>query len=468
MVLKETLVRISNMTTPTNEQATITQIIVPVLIDLGWDVDTISREHWVGGRKEGGKVDIALMKGNRCVCIVEAKRPGINLMDHVDQVLRYAFYEGVTFCILTDGLEWRFYLPREEGRPEEREFAVIRLKDNLIEQSENDLRRFLSREAILSGAAEHDAVRKLNELQIDRELPNIWREMLSEPDQELVTWVERRVFEKHGFSPSADQVAKVIVATAAPNQPTYSSSPASPHHVLTTSREQTAREGRKRIDYTLFGVYKSRSGIGMWADVVEQMCSRHERDFLERAEELRLTPGSRRVLISRNSHSINRSKGLNCRNGQRIYIEYSLTQAECVNLAYQLLKLFGYPSSDLEIHEGAEPALTVSSPARQRSVVGATLFGTDRSLRSAIELLDFVAVQLYERHGQDLLDKVAQISGRKIQISRDPMDIDRPRETGAPGIFIDRNLTIAGIKARSYEWLRLFGYPDSALQIHER
>ena len=107
-------------------------------------------------------------------------------------------------------------------------------------------------------------------------------------------------------------------------------------------------------------------------------------------------------------------------------------------------------------------------PAGKRSIVGATLFGTDRSLRSAIELLDFVAVQLYERHGQDLLDKVAQISGRKIQISRDPMDIDRPRETGAPGIFIDRNLTIAGIKARSYEWLRLFGYPDSALQIHER
>lgn len=108
MVLKETLVRISNMTTPTNEQATITQIIVPVLIDLGWDVDTISREHWVGGRKEGGKVDIALMKADRCICIVEAKRPGVNLIDHVDQILRYAFYEGVTFCVLTDGLEWRF------------------------------------------------------------------------------------------------------------------------------------------------------------------------------------------------------------------------------------------------------------------------------------------------------------------------------------------------------------------------
>ena len=103
--------------------------------------------------------------------------------------------------------------------------------------------------------------------------------------------------------------------------------------------------------YALFGVDRRwRSGIGMWVDVVEQVCYRHERDFLERAEGLRLTPGSRRVLISGNSENINRSKELVCRNGQRIYIEYSLTRDECINLAYQLLEMFGHPPSDLEIH----------------------------------------------------------------------------------------------------------------------
>ena len=51
MALRETLDRISRMKVPTNEQETITQIIVPVLIDLGWDVDAISRERWVGGRR---------------------------------------------------------------------------------------------------------------------------------------------------------------------------------------------------------------------------------------------------------------------------------------------------------------------------------------------------------------------------------------------------------------------------------
>lgn len=70
MALRETLNRISRMNVPTNEQETITQIIVPVLIDLGWDVyndrgsEEVKREYWVGVRKEGGKVDIALMKDN--------------------------------------------------------------------------------------------------------------------------------------------------------------------------------------------------------------------------------------------------------------------------------------------------------------------------------------------------------------------------------------------------------------------
>ena len=350
MALRETLNRICKMNTPTNEQATITQIIVPILIDLGWDVyddsgrEEVKPEYWVGGRKEGGKVDIALFEDNRCVCVVEAKRPGVNLIKPVDQVLRYAYYEGVTFCALTDGLEWRLYLPREDGRPEERQFVRLRLREDPVERIANDLERFLSRSTVVSGEAENDAATTLKQLReksdIDRRLPEIWYQMLTEPDRELVTWVEKRISDMHGFRLSTEQVAKIIAATTTPSQSNYSSNPASP--------EVSAKQGSKRqIDYTLFGVSKPwRSGIGMWVDVVEQVYSRHERDFLEKAERLRLSPGSRRVLISGNPQSINRYKPTKA---PGIYIEYSLTQAECVRLAYQLLKLFEHPPSDLSI-----------------------------------------------------------------------------------------------------------------------
>ena len=345
MALRERLDRISRMNAPSNEQETITQIISPILEDLGWDVyndretGEVKPEYRVGSGKEGGQVDIALMEGDQCVCVVEAKRPSVKLIGAVDQVLRYAFYEGATFCVLTNGLEWRLYLPLRKVRPEEREFAVLKLKENPIE-SENDLKRFLYREAVLSGDAERDADRQLKQRQIDRELPDIWRRMWSEPDKELVACVRKSISDKHGFSPSAEQVAKIIVETTAQRQSTYSSNPASPE----VSYRQ---DSKSQINYTLFGVSKSRSGIGVWADVVKEVYYRHENDFWEKAEKLRLTPGSRRVLISGDPQSINRSKPTEV---PGLYIEYSLTQAECVNLAYKLLALFGHPPSDLQIH----------------------------------------------------------------------------------------------------------------------
>ena len=351
MALRETLNRISGMNAPTNEQSTIMQIIQPVLSDLGWDVynsNEVEYEYQVSTLKGSGKVDIALKgKGGQCVGLVEAKSPRVNLDDYVMQLFRYdASNESGTVCVLTDGLEWRFYLPREkEGNPEERQFARLQLQEDTVEQIAEVLEKFLSRSAVVNGEAQSDAAMTLKQLReksnIDRRLPEIWQQMLTEPDQELVTWVGKKISDKHGFSPSTEQVAKIIVATIPPSQPTYGSNSA--------NIEVSDRQGSKgRIGYTLFGVPKSRSGISMWSDVVKEVYLLHKHDFLERAEKLRLTPGSRRVLISGSPQSINRSKPTEV---PGVYIEYSLTQAECQKLAYQLLQLFGHPPSGLQFHE---------------------------------------------------------------------------------------------------------------------
>lgn len=363
MALRETLNRISGMTEPPpNEQETITHIIEPILRDLGWDVSNdrgnreVRPQHPVGGSKKI-KMDIALMKDDRCVCVVEAKKPSVKLTgDPEDQVLMYAFHGGVTYCVLTNGLEWRFYLPFEV-KPEEREFAVLNLKDNPIGESENDLKRFLSRVAVLNGDAERDAVGQRKQRQIDRELPDIWRRMLTEPDQELVTWVEKRISDKHGFSPSAGQVAKIIVATTHYNLLDHKF-----NHQVQDTRHQAAavvREVDKRpIGYTLFGDYKPwRSGIGMWADVVKEVYYRHENNFLEKSQQLRLSKSilflRNGLLISHDRDKINRPRGPIKPRGTSVpvYIERSLKVDVCIELAYELLKIFGHPASDLQIHE---------------------------------------------------------------------------------------------------------------------
>ena len=107
MSLRETLERIRSNPTPDNEETARFQILGPILADLSWDPfgQEVRWEHPVGGKKTGGKVDIAFQAEGRIWALIEAKAPGANLDHHVEQVLGYAFYEGVDICALSDGLQ---------------------------------------------------------------------------------------------------------------------------------------------------------------------------------------------------------------------------------------------------------------------------------------------------------------------------------------------------------------------------
>ena len=368
MTLRETLNRISKMDAPPNEQETITQIIEPILRDLGWDVSNdrgnreVRREEPVGGSKKI-KMDIALMKDNRCVCVVEAKKPGVKLTgDPEDQVLGYAFNGGVTYCVLTNGLEWRLYLPFKV-EPEEREFAVLKLKENPIEQSESDLKRFLSREAVLNGDAKRDAGRQLEQLQIDRELPDIWRRMLSEPDKELVNRIIDRVYDELGLRPLEEQVNEVLARMVSSNRLSSGTEP-----VPASLSDEDAGGGKKQrriLGVTLFGINKElRSGKDMWIFVVEQVYARHlqgttdiseneamlrERrfDFLEKVKQLRART---RPFISGDYQDVSKYRPVEVGN-TGIFVETDLTINQFEKLSRRLLRVFGYAESDLTIHE---------------------------------------------------------------------------------------------------------------------
>ena len=155
MSLRETIETIRSNPVPDNEEMAKFQILAPTLADLSWDPfgQEVRWEHAVGGKKTGGKVDIALQAEGHIWALIEAKAPGVNLDHHVEQVLGYAFYEGVDICALSDGLPWWLYLPREPGSHEERRFSVLKLDKDPVDQICNDLNTFLGRESLLSGRA---------------------------------------------------------------------------------------------------------------------------------------------------------------------------------------------------------------------------------------------------------------------------------------------------------------------------
>ena len=354
MTLRETLGRIARAAVPLNEEAAKWQLILPVLRDLGWDVDNIGGtgevrpEYPAGGTKGGGRVDIALMgRHDQCVCFVEAKAPGVNLDDHVTQLLGYAFHDGVTVCVLTDGLEWRLYLPREAGKPEARRFARLRLREDPVEQVADDLEAFLSRDAVRSGKAEREAGKVLRRLQeesdIARRLPDIWKKMLAKPDKELVDLVRSKVYAELRLSPSAEQVAAVLSGRGCLELTNPVVNPPKP--------EPSAKkaESQKPTGATVFGIYKElRDWTVVLVFVAEQVYNRHEPDFLEKAAQLK---GTKYHYVSKDTSTMRKASRPREIGSSGVFVDVDWPGEDCVRLSHKLLELFGYPISDLQIHK---------------------------------------------------------------------------------------------------------------------
>ena len=216
MALREVLLRARSFPGGSEEGAKV-QLVLPVLRALGWDdtdFNQVQFEYPVETRSRG-RVDIALRaprRGN--VALIEVKAVDKKLEDFVAQVLEYAFHDGVDICVLTTGLIWWLYLPREKGTPSERRFAILDVKQGSLDQLVDDFETYLSRSELLSHAAEQRAKQALRAgLEAERlltEIPRVWRQMQAEPDHALVELIEQRVFRAIRLRPTADQIAEVL------------------------------------------------------------------------------------------------------------------------------------------------------------------------------------------------------------------------------------------------------------------
>ena len=92
-----------------NEIRTRMALIDPLLTALGWDVSDpalVTPEYSV----DGGWADYALRgPGNQPAAIVEAKRLGTLVENHLSQMVNYCIQEGIAYAGVTDGSHWQLY-----------------------------------------------------------------------------------------------------------------------------------------------------------------------------------------------------------------------------------------------------------------------------------------------------------------------------------------------------------------------
>jgi predicted type IV restriction endonuclease len=280
-----------------NEAAVSQGIVLRLLQALGWptyDTQVVCPEFALGGRR----VDYALCHpANKAMAFIEVKQIGQS--DGAErQLFEYAFHIGVQLAILTDGQEWNFFLPAEQGDYAERRVYKLDMLERDAAESVARLERYLAYAHVASGAAIAAAREDYRNVSRSRQmaatLPEAWSRLVAEEDDLLLELVADKVESLCGFKPDVDAVARFLrdnVAIQAGVSPTAGNmskpvslarSTSTPIQTARSPAAPTHKADPTAIGFSVDGRFvPCRNGKDVLIKVLEALAHRDE-TFLER------------------------------------------------------------------------------------------------------------------------------------------------------------------------------------------
>ena len=339
----------SDESIPALDEANVKQgVILPILDALGWNpfnTNEVRPEYPV----QAGNVDYSLRLQGANRVFLEAKRPSEDLGRHQDQLLNYSFREGVPLAVLTNGLNWWFYLPLQVGSWEERRFGVIDLRNPDVSQTADRLIDFLSRENVRSGVAVAYAESLLDKLwknkKIEEALPRAWTKLITDPHDQLLALLNQKVMELCGWGADQEQIKRFLATVS---KPSYAPPTPTPHRLVPSKPKQPNQSfgnynGTKIVRFTFHGqIYGAHPWTRMLIALAEQVYELHSSEF---QKVLELT-GTKRPYFSRNQQGMRKSRPIG---NSGYFAETDLTPGQIMRRCHALLAAFGYTPDDLQI-----------------------------------------------------------------------------------------------------------------------
>jgi len=205
-------IKYSTLVETYDESATKQTIILPILSHLGWNtnsIDEVQPEYPVNGKR----IDYLISSGITDV-FMEVKKTSEKLEKHEEQILTYSFKKGVELSVLTNGLDWWFYLPMQRSGWKDRKFLTVDVKSQEVTTSAQTLRNVLSKQSITDKSALNYANELLSEnlrkQKVSIALPKVWQGLMNDFDSPLVKIIGEQVVEKYGVQPTMQEVRELI------------------------------------------------------------------------------------------------------------------------------------------------------------------------------------------------------------------------------------------------------------------
>lgn len=196
-----------------NEASVSQGIILRLLQALDWptyNTQVVCPEYSLEGRR----VDFALCHPpGKPIAFIEVKQIGQS--DGAErQLFEYAFHAGVPLAILTDGQEWNFFLPAEQGDYAERRVYKLDIVERDLAEAVKRLNRYLAYSGVTSGqaisAAREDYRDVSRSRQVRAALPEALAKLVAEGDDLLIELVAVQVESLCGYKPDPDTVARFL------------------------------------------------------------------------------------------------------------------------------------------------------------------------------------------------------------------------------------------------------------------
>lgn len=348
-------IRSSRSLLGTDEASVKSAVVMRLLGSLGWDpfdLEHVRPEYVVGSRR----VDFALRAAGTNRVFIEVKRPSESLHMHEEQLLAYAFAQGVQLAVLTNGTTWWFYLPLSEGDWSQRRFFTVDLLAQEPATIARHLHDLLSREAVVSGSALRTANdvyhSRQKQAKLEEYVPRAWQKLVSDPDETLIELLIDTTEKLCGFRPEIQTIEEFLASIAAGDQVALPHPPAKPDRgaigpeVSRTPKGPTTVSSNSRRQITGFVLFGKRESCRTWQELLLQVAAdlnrRHAKDF-SRIETLE---GTKMRYYSRNQNELIKPKPIP---GSAYFATTYLSSKAIEQRCRDLLALFGHRDEDLQV-----------------------------------------------------------------------------------------------------------------------
>ena len=326
---------------------------------LGWsifDINDIKPEYPDDPQNTNEKVDYALAQNSDSMVFVEAKAVSVDLEKWEEKFCLYCYKNNVALGVLTNGLSWWFYLPREKGSWYERKFFSINLSQQDVDTVTTKFIDLLSKENVMNGKSIEHA-KKTHQLKQKRKiiknaLPEAWNTLVGSEDETFVDLFNSYVEKISGFRANpqeiADFLAKIKSKLIIAEEPstTITRKRAKAVEITPSGVEQKPSE-YVRTGYTGKSIrgfvfnnkkYEVSSWKSLLMSICEQVYELNKNDFTK----VLSLKGRKRPYFTSNTNELRVPRKIK---GTNIFVEINLSANSIVSLCEDVLSLFGYKNS---------------------------------------------------------------------------------------------------------------------------